>query len=144
MEIIKYLSVFFLSMLKFIPGIATGVAVGLSMLETILLSIAGMMLIVIIVSFLGRPLREMILRKFRKSNSKNFSKRRKFFRFWKKYGEFGIAFLSPVVFTPLLGTILISSTMRSKIKVYGYMFMSAVFWAVLFSFTFHLAYQKVF
>ena len=53
-EILKYLSVYLISMVKFFAGPLTGVAVGLSYLETVLLTIAGMMTTVIIFSIIGR------------------------------------------------------------------------------------------
>lgn len=142
MEILKYLSVFFFSMLKFVPGVATGVAVGLKLWETILLSIGGMMSIVFVISLFGKPLRKWYFRKF--SRKRKFNKKRRFLNLWKRYGEIGIAFLTPVLFTPILGAIIISSFAKSRVKIFGYMLASALFWALVFSFTFHLAYQKVF
>ena len=134
----KYLSVYFVSMLKFIGGPTLGIAVGLSFVETVVTTVMGMMTTVVIVSFFGPGLRKWINNTFRK-DQKVFSKRnRKFVTFWKKYGLFGISFLTPILFSPILGTLLVNAFGASKSKILGYMLFSAIFWSLALSKAFHL------
>ncbi len=49
----KYLTVFLLSMVKFIGGPISGAAAGLTWLETFIFTVAGMMTSVLIFSMLG-------------------------------------------------------------------------------------------
>ena len=134
----KYLSVYFVSMLKFIGGPTLGIAVGLSFVETVVTTVMGMMTTVVIVSFFGPGLRKWINNTFRK-DQKVFSRRnRKFVTFWKKYGLFGISFLTPILFSPILGTLLVNAFGASKSKILGYMLFSAIFWSLALSKAFHL------
>ena len=127
----KYISVFLASMFKFIGGPAMGMAFGLSYWETVLMTISGMMTSVLIISFFGPGLRKWIDRIFRR-NRKLFTKRnRRFVTLWKKYGLFGVSFLTPVVFSPVIGTLLVNAFGGSKKKIITYMLISAVFWAFL-------------
>ncbi|MDL5045999.1 hypothetical protein QQ054_08125 [Oscillatoria amoena NRMC-F 0135] len=52
---------------------------------------------------------------------------------WRKYGLAGVALLTPLIFTPIGGTILAVAFGSPKDKILIYMFISAVFWAVMFS-----------
>ncbi len=64
---------------------------------------------------------------------KIFSKRsRKFVRIWRKYGLIGVAFLTPVLFSIPIGTIIANSFENNKQKIFVYMFLSIVFWSVTF------------
>ena len=134
----KYLTVYLVSMLKFIGGPTLGAAVGLSFTETVIVTVMGMMTSVVIVSFFGPGLRQWLNKTFRK-DQKVFSKRnRKVVIFWKKYGLFGISFLTPVLFSPILGTLLVYAFGGSKIRILSYMLISAIFWSLALSKAFHL------
>ena len=68
-----------------------------------------------------------------KSPRKIFSKRsRKIVRIWRKYGLMGVAFLTPVLFSIPIGTIIANSFETNKQKIFVYMFLSIVFWSVTF------------
>ncbi|UII33427.1 hypothetical protein LVD17_06275 [Fulvivirga ulvae] len=120
-------------MLKFIFGPTLGYAGGFSLLSTILITITGMMSSVLLFTFLGKMLREKVLIKFFR-NKKKFTKRnRRFVVIWKKYGLPGVAFLTPLLLTPIGGTILLASFGSSKREIVVSMFLSAVFWSTVFS-----------
>ncbi|MEX2335892.1 MAG: hypothetical protein WD555_01320 [Fulvivirga sp.] len=120
-------------MLKFIAGPTLGYAGGFSLLSTIFITITGMMVSVFLFTFLGKLLREKVLvRIFR--NRKRFTKKnRRFVNIWNKYGLPGVAFLTPVIFTPIGGTIILTSLGSPKRKIIFSMFLSAFFWSVLIS-----------
>jgi uncharacterized membrane protein len=116
-------------MFKFIGGPAMGMAFGLAFWETVGTTILGMMTTIIIISTFGPGFRKWIDKIFRR-NRKLFTKRnRRFVAFWKKYGLFGVSFLTPVVFSPVLGALLVNAFGGSKKKIITYMLISAVFWA---------------
>jgi uncharacterized membrane protein len=117
-------------MLKFIGGPTIGITFGLTFLETVFFTILGMMTTVISLSMLGDRFRNWVDRIFRR-NRKLFTKRnRRFVTFWKKYGLFGVSFLTPIIFSPVVGTLLVNAFGGSKKKIIGYMFLSAIFWSL--------------
>ena len=128
----KYLSVFFASMFKFIGGPTMGIAFGLTFWETAIITVLGMMTSVVVVSTFGRGFRKWLDKIFRR-NRKKFTKRnRRFVTLWRKYGLFGVSFLTPVVFSPVIGALLVNAFGdESKKKIITYMLISAVFWSFL-------------
>ncbi|MFC0185524.1 hypothetical protein ACFFJX_25005 [Pseudarcicella hirudinis] len=92
----KYFAVMVATALKFIGGPLTGVSLGISLIETIISTIAGMMVTVTIVAFLGKKVRE-IINKYRKVKPKLFNKRsRRAVKIWDRFGLIGIACLTPL------------------------------------------------
>jgi hypothetical protein len=70
---------------------------------------------------------------------KIFSKRsRSFVRIWRKYGLIGVAFLTPVLFSIPIGTIIANAFENNKQKIFLYMFLSIAFWSVTFLSVFEL------
>jgi hypothetical protein len=50
------------------------------------------------------------------------------------YGLLGVSLLTPVLFTPIGGTIVAASFGENRKRIFKYMLVSAVLWAVIFSF----------
>ncbi len=131
LKLLKYLSVLSGTMIKFIFGPTIGFASGLSYWETVFCTVLGMMLAVCAVSFLGLPFRNFLLLRFAK-NTKRFSPRKRMVvRIWKKYGIIGIAFLTPLILTPIGGSIIAVSFGEKTPKIISYMLISAIFWAII-------------
>ncbi len=131
MQIAKYISVLLASTLKFVGGPLAGLALGLSWPETAICTVLGMMLSVILVVFAGAVL-EQISARFRRDPVKRFSRKTRLaVRIWQRAGMVGIAFLTPILLTPIGGTVLAVSFRVSRVKLIGYMLMSAVSWAVV-------------
>ena len=137
----KYFSIYALSMLKFIAGPLAGLANGTGVLETSLFTVMGMMTSVLIFSFLGKLIKEKVLSRIFKKKKKFTAKNRRFISLWNKYGMFGVSFLTPVIFSPIGGTILITSIngFQQKGKLFGYMLLSASFWALTLTLIIHQA-----
>ncbi|MEP2771197.1 MAG: hypothetical protein ABJH05_03545 [Fulvivirga sp.] len=132
-EIVKILTVYLLTMLKFIAGPTLGYASGFSFVGTVLVTVSGTMSSVLLFTFLGRILREKVLKRFFK-RKKVFTKRnRRFVFIWKKYGLIGVTFLTPLLFTPIGGTILLTSFGSPRGRIITWMFIWATIWAVIFS-----------
>jgi membrane protein DedA with SNARE-associated domain len=92
-----------------------------------------MMTVVFSFTYAGTWLREKVIHRFfgkRKIFSQN---SRKFVRIWKKYGLVGVALLTPVLLTPIGGTLLAVSSGSPKEKIIIFMFVSASVWSILLS-----------
>ena len=131
-EILKAIPVYFSCMLKFIFGPAGGYAVGLHLVTTILTTVSGMMTVVFLFTFFGNWIRTRLFGKFKKKKV-NVKKAVRFEKIWKRYGLVGVALLTPVILTPIGGTLLAVSSGSPKDKIIIYMFISASFWSVVIS-----------
>ena len=131
--ILKVLSVYFSSMLKFVFGPLGGYAAGFSLIVTILVTIAGMMTVVLVFTFFSTWIKEKVLSRIFKKRNKFSSNNRKFVTIWKKYGLIGVAALTPIILTPIGGTLLAVSSGSPKERIIFYMFVSASVWAVIFT-----------
>lgn len=121
-DFIHALTVFLSSMVKFIFGPTAGYALGLHFLATVLLTVGGMMTSVVIFTFFGLEIRR---RWMKGKEAKPRSAR------WQRYGLPGIAFFTPLVLTPIGGTLLAVSSGSPREKIIFYMFISASFWSLL-------------
>jgi len=131
MQFAKYLSVILASTIKFFGGPLTGVALGLTWIETALCTITGMMVTVMLVTYAGAAIQSAIQR-YRSAPPKRFTRRtRMAVRIYKKTGLAGIAFLTPLILTPVIGTALAVSFRLERYQIILYMLISAVFWAVV-------------
>jgi hypothetical protein len=63
---------------------------------------------------------------------------RRFVRLWRKYGLIGISFLTPVLISIPIGTVIANAFEENKKKIFLYMFVSIVFWSVLLTTIFEL------
>jgi len=133
-ETIKTITLVYLpSMLKFVFGPIAGYSAGLNLLSTILGTVAGTMTVVLLFSFFGDFMQRRVLNTFFR-NRKRFSERnRKFVTIWRKYGITGVAALTPILLTPIGGTLLAISFGTPRNKLILYMFISASIWAFVFS-----------
>lgn len=133
----SYLTVYLFASVKFALAPPTGVALGLSKLETILCTVAGMSTTAFIVPFLGEKI-FMYLRRRRLRKGEQvriFTPRKRFIvRVWQKFSIWGIAFLTPVLFSPVVGCTIAVSFGVPREKILLTMGLSALFWALLMTF----------
>ena len=132
-EILKAIPVFLSSMLKFVFGPLAGYAAKLNLLTTIVSTIGGMMTAVVAFTYFGNFLRERVFKRFFQNRKKFTPRNRKITILYKKYGLGGIAFLTPILLTPIGGTLIAVSFGSPKEKIILYMFISGVAWAIIFS-----------
>ena len=129
----KYLTVYLSSMVKFVAGPLAGLATGLTFWESALFTTLGMMTTVLILTLVGPKLRDWIKHRFMRDR-KVFTKRsRTFVRVWKRWGVFGVSFLTPLLFTPIGGALLANAFCGDRQKILLYMLISAVFWGFVMS-----------
>ena len=130
-ELARAVPVYFSSMLKFIFGPLGGYVSGLNIVTTILTTVAGMMTAVLAFTFFGDFMRNRVFKSFFKNRKKFSDRNRKFIRIWRRYGLVGVAALTPVLLTPIGGTILAISFGTPKNRLIFAMFVSASIWSVL-------------
>ena len=132
-EILKALPVALSSTVKFIFGPLGGYALQLQLVTTILATIIGSMSSVVAFTFFGDWMRDKIVDRFFKNRKIDPQKEEERKVLWKKYGLPGVAFLMPLILTPIGGTILAVSFGSSKKRILLYMLVSATFWAIVLS-----------
>lgn len=129
--ILKYLFVYALSAVKIIFGPTLGLAYGFSILETTLLSLAGMMTTVYLFSYFGPQMRRLTNRLLGRRRQKRFSKKtRRFAKIWRAYGVPGIAFFTPILLSPPGGTILANAFGGKKAEIIKWMWIFGAFWSL--------------
>lgn len=127
----KYISVILPSMLKFVLGPLAGIALKLTWWETIACTIIGMMSSVVVFTFLGRAI-QTIWQKWRKTTPKRFTKNsRRAVKVFRKFGMAGIACLTPLLFTPIGGTLIATSFKIAPVKIIVWMVIFGLFWGVV-------------
>ena len=130
----KYFTVIALTALKFFNGPIAGIVMDLTWYETAVCSIIGMMLMVTLMSFLGKQV-QVWISNYRKTKPKLFSKRTRFaVKIWLKLGIWGIACFTPLLFTPIGGTLLALSFKVPIPKILFSMLVFAVFWGIVLTF----------
>lgn len=129
----KYGTVFLVSMFKFVIGPTTGIFAGLSIPESALISAFGMSVSVIVFSYGGTAVRDWWFTAFRHDRKLFSPRNRKVVKFWIRYGIKGLAFLTPVVFGPIVGTLLAVSFGEDKSRIFRFMALSALFWGFILS-----------
>ena len=140
-EIVKYLTVYLSSGVKFIFGPTLGLAFGFNVFVTGTLSVLGTMTTVYILTYFGENIRNLSQKIFKPKKKKVFTKqKRKFVTIWKKYGIIGIAFLTPILLTPIGGTLVANALGCKKEDIFKYMWISAVLWS--YSITWALKFAK--
>ena len=138
-EALTILTIYVLCMFKIIFGPTMGYAAGLSPLVTVIITVAGMMTTILIITFFGEKLRDTVLRRFLKPKKVFTPKNRRFVKIWRKYGEMGISFLTPILLSPPGGAIIAMALGGSRKKTVGYMFLWSVVWSTILTYTFYFA-----
>lgn len=142
-EILKAIPVFLSTMIKFIFGPLGGYAAKLNIVTTIVATITGMMTAVVAFTYFGNFLRERVLKFFFQNRKKFTPRNRRITKFYKKYGLGGIAFLTPILLTPIGGTLVAVSFGTRKEKIILYMLISGVVWAIIFSMMIYFFGNKI-
>ena len=137
------LTIYVLCMFKIIFGPTMGYAAGLSPLLTVIITVSGMMTTVLLFTFFGEKVREKILRRYLKPKKVFTPKNRRFVKIWRKYGELGISFLTPILLSPPGGSIIAMALGGSRKKTIGYMFLWSVVWSTIITYTFYYAGDEI-
>lgn len=131
-SLITFLGIYFLCLFKFIAGPVLGSAAGYGVLESIFVTVAGMMTSVLLFTLIGNKFKKVLKLRFSKKKPIFSKKNRTLVKVWKKYGEVGIAIITPLVLTPIGGTLIMVSFGAKKRHIYLNMLLSSLFWATVF------------
>ncbi|OGX91516.1 hypothetical protein BEN49_04705 [Hymenobacter coccineus] len=116
-------------MVKFVGGPLLGVSLGLPFALTLLLTVAGMMSTVLIISGVGRVWVRHKQQQRRLRRAPIFSSRsRNIIKVFRRFGMGGIAFLTPVLLSPIGGTVVATLLGVPRSRILLHMLWSAVFW----------------
>jgi hypothetical protein len=119
-------------MFKYSFGPFLGAKYGLPVMVTFLSSLMGMNLSVLIFSFFGLRIKRFIVMTFYKKKRKIFTpQNRRIVRIWQRYGLMGIAFLTPPLLTPPIGTLISSGFGEPRQRIVLFMFISSFLWGSL-------------
>lgn len=132
-EILKAIPIFVTCLFKFIFGPVMGYGIGLHLVTTILTTILGTMTSVVAFTYFGSWLRLRVLKRILKTRKTFNSTNRRAVKIRTTFGLAGIAILTPLILTPIGGTLLAVSIGASKERILLYMLLSATVFAVLFS-----------
>ncbi|MDN3668559.1 hypothetical protein QWY93_04380 [Echinicola jeungdonensis] len=128
--ILEFLGIYIVCLFKFIGGPVLGTAANYTILEIMIVTVSGMMTSVFLFTFLG----EWIKHKWKihiNPNPKTFTpKTRRIITIWQKFGAPGVAALTPLILTPIGGTIILTSFGVKRRKIFLYMLISAVIWSL--------------
>lgn len=133
-EFLKILVVFGWSAFKYMIGISSALLFDLHFILSIIVTVCGGMLGVIAYLYcwdLLLTLKEKIFPR-RKKKVKVTKFRRWLVHFMNNYGLFGIAFLTPVLLSVPVGTLLAASMEPDKWKIKRFMLLSFINWSLLF------------
>ncbi|MEL7146101.1 MAG: hypothetical protein AAFO69_07010 [Bacteroidota bacterium] len=135
-EILKYLTVLALSTFKFVAGPLAGIGFGMNVIVTSLLTFLGMMTSVVAFTSFNKQIQVLVQRFFIKKDRKVFTKKnRQFVKIWSTYGLKGVAFLTPLLLTPIGGTLLANSFSSNKREILQLMAISGFFWSFVITTT---------
>lgn len=129
-----YFGIFLGGMFKFIVAPTTGAALSMSFIEIFILSVSSMMFSVTIFTFFGIEIRNFIDKRYVRKKKLFSPTKRRIVKIWKKNGMTGVAFLTPVFFSPIIGTMIAISFGENRRSILIKMLISAVFWGTILSF----------
>lgn len=131
--VLKIVTVVLWSAFKFVVGMGIGMGFGFNPVLLFACTVGGGMLGVVFYLYLWSLIVKIWHRFFpRKPKPVKFSKlKRKLVRFIKRYEEWGIVLLTPVLLSMPVGTILANSIEHNKWRIKVLMFVSLVFWAMV-------------
>lgn len=132
---LTYFGIYLLACLKSIFPPLLGPAAGMSPLEIIVVTMAGLMTSVTLFSFLGEKIKKNILPIFIKKRGKFSPQSRRMVRIWTKYGIIGTCFLTPLILSPVGGSLLVSTVGAPRKQVFFYMFIFGLFWSIVWTFS---------
>ncbi len=122
------------SAIKFILGPLQGYALKLHPITTGVATVLGMMMSVVAFTFFGDWLKKRLFKNFFNQPANPSTTRRKFIILLRKYGLGGIAFFTPILLTPIGGTLLAIGLNKPKSKILLFMFISGLVWSMLLTF----------
>jgi membrane protein DedA with SNARE-associated domain len=133
-EILKAIPVLLISTVKFFLGPLAGYNLNLPPITTAVATLLGMMISVVAFTYFGEWLKTTFFKRFFNKPTNPNAKEGRFRVMVKQYGLGGIAFFTPLLFTPIVGTLLAIGMGKPRRQIILFMFLSGVFWDIVFTF----------
>ncbi len=137
--VVKYLTVYLLSSVKFVFGPVFGIANDLPIPAIIICTALGMMTTIYLFTFFGDQIRNFVKR-FRKDHRVFTKKSRRFVRLWRRFGLKGMCLLTPLVLTPPGGGLLVNILGSKRKLILKWMWISAILWSTIVTFVIKYAF----
>lgn len=136
--ILEYIGVALASTIKFMGGPIAGLNLGLTWQETAISSAIGMMFTVVIITY-GQSLLNLIPKSFSNPKKKKIFNRQTRFavKVKNKLGLWGVAILTPFLFTPVLGTFIAIAFKYPKSEIISKMLVCSLIAGVIQSLVFY-------
>ena len=130
--VITFLGIYLMTLFKFIAGPVLGSMAGYSLAEIMLVTVSGMMSSVMMFTFLGEWMKRQWDLRFQRKRLIFSKKNRRIVKIWQRSGAAGVAFLTPLLLTPIGGTLVMTSFSVNRRIIISYMFISSVWWSFFF------------
>lgn len=130
-RILKYGTVFLIGSVKYLWSMAAGLGMGFELWEIMLTAAFGAWLGVIVFTYFGNEIRHWTDKRFNsKGKRTSFSRRRKIYLFWKRFGLTGTAALAPFI-SPAFSVAIAVSFREKTQKIILYLFISLFIWSIV-------------
>lgn len=130
--LLTFLGIYLMTLFKFIAGPLLGSLAGYSLFEIMLVTVSGMMSSVVLFTFLGEWIKKLWDQRFNRRRTIFTKKNRRIVKVWQKSGAVGVAFLTPLLLTPIGGTLVMTSFGVNRRIILSYMFVSSLWWSFFF------------
>lgn len=128
---LSYLSIALMSALKFMVGVGMSMALKLSFWEQFLSTTIGGIVGVWVFTYFGDKIRAWIAQ--RRGRPAHFTPSEKWARLWAKYGLWGVAFLTPPILSPPIGTAIALAFGSPRHLIGQRMTIAMVVWGLFFA-----------
>lgn len=133
-DVFQIIGLLALSALKFVLAPAAVIIAGYDLIETILITSSGGILGFLVFYRFGSFFHKRYFQLFPPKQKKIFSPRnRKMVKYKNKYGFWGLAILTPILFGIPLGSLVASSFFHEKTKTIVVFVSSIIVWSILIS-----------
>ncbi|MEN2992556.1 MAG: hypothetical protein ABDH91_03270 [Bacteroidia bacterium] len=131
LKLLQYLPVFLMSGFKFMVGVGMSLLMHLSFWEQFLLTTGGGIFGVGFFTYLGDKVRAWW--RGRRSAAASPDTSPKWRRLWERYGLWGVAFLTPPLLSPPIGTALALAFGSSRHQIFLRMSLAMIVWGLFFA-----------
>ncbi|MCB9231816.1 MAG: hypothetical protein H6581_09140 [Bacteroidia bacterium] len=150
MEILEFISVMALSAFKMVPGYALAKGgYDMTVFETFLSVGLGGMIGISIYTYFGAKIRTYFQNRSKaRSNQKPLDRKkikrlRRMIKIWRRFGIWGIAFLTPPILSPPFGTAISLAFGEKSYRIIIFLGISTLLWAFAFAFFGDLITQSI-
>lgn len=132
--ILSYLIVIFLSALKFMIGIVTGIAYNFSFTEQLICTGIGGLLGTILYTYFGITIKNWIQKKWPPKSEINTKPNAFAVKVWNYFGMPGLAIITPTIISQPVGCVLALSFGANRLKTMIFVGVSTLIWAFVFAY----------